>query len=91
MTYHITAAITARGADSCIPDKPDAVDATVFCDGDEAGEVTLCLNHHGDLDVWGTLDMWASDALRAWLGTKDEDDHHLWVDEVVAAVQREDR
>jgi hypothetical protein len=59
---NITAAIDARGKDSCIPDRPDAVDATISSGGTYLCDITLCPDGDGDLDVWGdTPDSWCSD------------------------------
>lgn len=65
-SYKITATITARGPNSTVPDREDAVDATVYADGVEIGEVTL-LRDDGDLGPWGSEPShWGDDALRRW-------------------------
>lgn len=70
-----TAQITARGADSAVPDRPDAVDALILADGQPVGEVTLVQDRHsGELVPWGTgLDHWASSALVDHLDAIDPD------------------
>jgi len=66
----ITATITARGADSAVPDNAGAVDATIYAGGAEVGEVTLVPDgewNGGGLVAWGSLDHWADYALQAWM------------------------
>lgn len=55
------ATVTARAANSTVPDRDDAVD---FCvtEGDTSFEVTLLVDgQSGLLDVWGDLENWCSD------------------------------
>ena len=64
----ITAIVTGRGLDSTVPDRA-GVDATIYFDGKEAGEVTLLPDDQGSLSTWGCPDNWASSALQAWIDT----------------------
>ena len=83
----ITAKITARAARSTVPDNAGAVDATVYVDGRDVGDCTLLPRQHdGRLDVWGELDHWADDTLRAAL-----DAGTLSAEDVVEAVIAADR
>ncbi len=86
-TPTITANITARGPRSTVPDNAGAVDATVYVDGRDVGDCTLLPRQYdGRLDVWGELDHWADDTLRAAL-----DAGTLSADDVVEAVIAADR
>jgi hypothetical protein len=89
-----TARITARTYDSTAPDRPGAVDATIYLDGVEVGEVTLVPGHDGQISTWGPgLDHWADDRLsdhierigyNGPLGEIGE------IDEIVEAVRKAD-
>ena len=84
-----TAAITALGDASHLPDHEGAVDATVACDGVEIGAVTLVPDDDGDLSIWGNSpDVWASDMLCRWLTDDDGyfDDDGV-IPDIVAAVE----
>lgn len=81
----ITAKITARGPRSTVPDDAGAVDATLYVDGRDVGDCTL-RQYDGRLDVWGAIDHWADDSLRAAL-----DAGTLSADDVVEAVIAADR
>jgi len=84
----ITTKITATGPDSCCPDDPDAVDAVVYFDGEYAGEITLTIDHTGELTTWGGRDHWASSDLLERI--PEGDDGCLdWqvVDAIVSAVR----
>lgn len=86
-TPTITANITARGPRSTVPDNAGAVDATVYVDGRDVGDCTLLPRQYdGRLDVWGAIDHWADDSLRAAL-----DAGTLSADDVVEAVIAADR
>ena len=83
----ITAKITARGPRSTVPGNTSAVDATVYVDGRDVGDCTLLPRQYdGRLDVWGAIDHWADDSLRAAL-----DAGTLSADDVVEAVIAADR
>lgn len=88
-TPEITAEITGRGDRSTVPDNADAVDATIYVDGEEIGEVTLLPDHAGRLSTWGSgLDHWADDGIRTWIDThEDEHDRRTAVGEIEAAVR----
>lgn len=67
-TPTVTATITGVGADSRVPDRPDAVDAVVALDGRVLGECTLLSDHDHDLTTFGSCpDHWADDELRGYL------------------------
>lgn len=57
----ITAIITGVGRDSCVPDDPKAVDASIYIDGREVGAVTLLPAEDGRpvYEAWGDLSHWA--------------------------------
>ena len=83
----LTAVITARGADSYVPDCEGAVDADIFSNGEKVGEVTL-LPDPGDqnrLGPWGQgLDHWANYQLVSWI--LDQEDKSEVIDNIVNAV-----
>lgn len=79
----ITAVVTARGVDSTLPDNSEAVDATIYANGEEIGRVTLQPDHTGRLTTWGSPYHWADDALRSYAGDGLAD----LASEVVAAVR----
>ena len=66
-TQTIVAKITARGANSTVPDNKSAVDAVVYAYGVEIGAVTLLADHTGDLVPWGSLDNWADNGVQAFM------------------------
>ena len=74
-TMNVTAIITARDLDSCA-ERKGAVDATIYADGIEVGEVTLLEYEGGEggsgLGAWGGLDNWASHKLTQWLQAGDD-------------------
>lgn len=84
-----TAAITALGDASHLPDHEGAVDANIACDGVEIGAVTLVPDDDGDLATWGNSpDVWASDMLCRWLRDDDGDfDPDGVIPDIVAAVE----
>lgn len=58
---NITATVTARAADSCVPDRADAVDFRVDIDGRIVDVTLLVDGYSGQLDVWGSPEQWCSD------------------------------
>lgn len=98
MDTDYTAEITARGAESCCPDNPDAVDASIYADGEYVGETTLVppedervrYTHDGKLrmESWGDgLEHWADVALVAHLeGILDDQDQRDAIDAIEHAV-----
>jgi hypothetical protein len=57
----ITATVTARAANSTVPDRADAVDFAVDIDGRRVDVTLLVDGYSGQLDVWGSPDQWCSD------------------------------
>ncbi len=83
-----TAAITALGDASHLPDHEGAVDANIACDGVEIGAVTLVRAVDGEVSLLGeAADVWACDMLRGWL-TDDNGDFDAGdvIPDIVAAV-----
>lgn len=79
-----TATITARGADSTVPDNAGAVDADIFRDGVKVGEVTLLPDGRGFLTTWGShVDHWASYQLQQAI---DLDEHRAAILDAVNAA-----
>ena len=88
----ITATITARGAQSTVPDDDRAVDARIYADGAEIGAVTLlpAVDGRPVYETWGTgIDHWASDAVIVYLDGLDPDDRPTIIGEIEAAVTTE--
>ena len=83
----ITATITARGADSTVPDHAGAVDATIYRDGEQIGRVTLLPDPGAPgapLSTWGPgWDHWADDLMRRVLAFADA----LDVDDMIADIE----
>lgn len=68
-SLNISARITARGADSTVPDRDDAVDADILSEDAVVGSCTLLKDHSGYHAVWGgDPSMWADNALLEWMG-----------------------
>jgi hypothetical protein len=66
--FDIRARIDGQGALSTVPNRPDAVDATIFIDGNYTGEVTLLFDlARGKLSAWGEAEHWASHSLQEFL------------------------
>lgn len=79
--------ITARGAESTVPDRDDAVDAWVEAVGGDTYEITLLVDHNGDLTTWGpSLEYWAGGDLGDVLGSMTDDDSQASIDAIVNAV-----
>ena len=57
----ITATVTARAANSTVPDNDTAVDFAVDIDGRRVDVTLLVDGYSGKLDVWGSPDQWCSD------------------------------
>ena len=86
--FTFSAAITALGDASHLPDHEGAVDANIACDGVEIGAVTLVPDDDGDLATWGNSpDVWASDMLLRWLTDDDGFDADGVIPDIVAAVE----
>ena len=86
-----TARITARNYDSAAPDRPGAVDATIYLNGAEVGEVTLVPNHDGQLSTWGPgLDHWADYRLADHIERIGYNGPLGEIDEIVEAVREAD-
>jgi hypothetical protein len=58
---NITATVTARAANSTVPDRADAVDFAVDIDGRRVDVTLMVDGYSGKLDVWGSPDQWCSD------------------------------
>ena len=59
---HCTATITGRGADTTVPDNPNAIDAAIeLTTGETLCTVTLLPDHTGELTTWGCIDNWCDE------------------------------
>lgn len=69
----LTARIDGTGPNSARPDRPDAINATIFSNEKQIGEVTLIRNDDGNLAPWGDMGSRTDWSLMQWLGEREDE------------------